>query len=49
MLEAFATALLNEGLLISNTGLMALSTPMTFDDCDVIVAAIERTLKRLAQ
>jgi glutamate-1-semialdehyde 2,1-aminomutase len=49
MLEAFATALLNEGLLIANTGLMALSTPMTLDDCDAIVSAIERALKGLAQ
>jgi glutamate-1-semialdehyde 2,1-aminomutase len=49
MLDAFTTALLNEGLLTAKNGLMALSTPMTVDDCDVIVAAIERALKRLTQ
>jgi glutamate-1-semialdehyde 2,1-aminomutase len=45
--EAFAAALLNEGLLIAPDGLMALSTPMTADDAEQIIAAVGRALKQL--
>jgi glutamate-1-semialdehyde 2,1-aminomutase len=45
--ETFATALLNEGLLIAPDGLMALSTPMTADDAEQIIAAVGRALKQL--
>jgi glutamate-1-semialdehyde 2,1-aminomutase len=47
--EAFAAALLNEGLLIAPDGLMALSTPMTADDADQIIAAVGRALKQLSR
>ena len=45
--EAFAAALLNEGLLIAPDGLMALSTPMTADDAEQIIAAVGGALKQL--
>jgi glutamate-1-semialdehyde 2,1-aminomutase len=45
--DAFAAALLNEGLLIAPDGLMALSTPMTADDAEQIIAAVGRALKQL--
>jgi glutamate-1-semialdehyde 2,1-aminomutase len=45
--EAFAAAVLNEGLLMAPDGLMALSTPMTADDAEQIIAAVGRALKQL--
>jgi glutamate-1-semialdehyde 2,1-aminomutase len=41
---AFFRALLNEGVLMASYGLMALSTPMTEDDLDAILAAVSASL-----
>jgi len=46
--DALATALLNDGVLMANYGLMALSTPMTNADADWIVSAVEGALRRLS-
>jgi glutamate-1-semialdehyde 2,1-aminomutase len=43
-LSLFNSAALNEGILPSSYGLFALSTPMTDDDADQIVRAVERAL-----
>jgi hypothetical protein len=39
--------LLNEGVLMASNGLMALSTPMTAIDADLIVGAVSGALKRM--
>jgi glutamate-1-semialdehyde 2,1-aminomutase len=48
-LAAFNTAALNEGLLIANYGLFALSTPMTNADAEFIIQAVEKSLTRMAR
>jgi glutamate-1-semialdehyde 2,1-aminomutase len=45
--ERFSALLLNEGVLLGSSGLMALSTPMTSGDADQIVSAVEHALRRL--
>ena len=46
---AFFRALLNEGVLMAGYGLMALSTPMTDDDIEEILAAVGRALEGLGE
>jgi glutamate-1-semialdehyde 2,1-aminomutase len=43
-LERLMVLLLNDGVIMANNGLMALSTPMTTADADTIVAAVGRAL-----
>ncbi len=45
---AFSRALLNEGIIISGDGLMALSTPMMDDDLDQILSGIASALQASA-
>jgi glutamate-1-semialdehyde 2,1-aminomutase len=46
--EHLSALLLNEGVLLGSSGLMALSTPMTSADADQVVSAVERALRRLS-
>ncbi|HEY8449744.1 MAG TPA: aspartate aminotransferase family protein [Bacillota bacterium] len=48
-LEALFRHLLNDGILLSPTGLMALSTPMGEAEIEQLVAAVRRGLERVAQ
>jgi glutamate-1-semialdehyde 2,1-aminomutase len=48
-LERLMVLLLNDGVIMANNGLMALSTPMTTDDADAVVAAVGRALATLAR
>jgi glutamate-1-semialdehyde 2,1-aminomutase len=48
-LSALMRALLNEGVLISEYGLLALSTPMAATDIDQVVDAFDRVLHRQQQ
>lgn len=41
--------LLNRGVLMASYGLMALSTPMTVDDIDDVVAAVAASLKSMTE
>lgn len=43
-IKALQRAMLEEGVMISPTGLIALSSVMTHDDIDAIVAAFENAL-----
>jgi glutamate-1-semialdehyde 2,1-aminomutase len=47
-LAAFHRALINQGIIAANNGLMALSTPMTEADADEIIAACESALQDVA-
>jgi len=44
-----ARMLFDEGVIIASNGLVCFSTPMTFDDIDLIVAAFSRALTRLQE
>jgi glutamate-1-semialdehyde 2,1-aminomutase len=45
-MNAFVIGLLNAGVIIASTGLIALSTPTTEDDIEFVVSAIDRVLNR---
>jgi glutamate-1-semialdehyde 2,1-aminomutase len=47
-LDAFYKGLLSRGVLIAPHGLVALSTPVTAEDVDVILAAMDETLQEIA-
>ena len=48
LLRRFVMGMLNEGVFLAPRGMMALSTPMTEDDLDDVVRAVDRVASDLA-